>query len=69
MIRPSQYVCEVRKFKGKKLCECKDYELLQYMDWIRREIINKGNKLWPEMEEFLEMAKRYLEEPNDPNHK
>ncbi len=59
---PGDYVCKVKKFAGKKLSEIKDFEILNYIDWLK-----KNTKLeFPEQKEFVAFGEAYLRLINPP---
>lgn len=51
----SDYVIPLKKFAGKKLHEVQDFELLNYVDWIKKEGIIK-----PDFLEFIKHTEAYL---------
>lgn len=51
----SSYVIPLKKFAGKKLSEVPDFEILNYVDWIKREGITK-----PDFLEFIKQGESYL---------
>lgn len=60
---PSEYIIPLKKFLGKKLWELKDFEIINYMDWIKKEGITK-----PDYVNFLQKAETYLKkrDPSEP---
>jgi len=60
-LSPTEYVCQLGKFKGKKLSEIKDFEILNYMDWIKQEGLTK-----PDFHEFVRQGEKYLKAKQNP---
>jgi len=54
---PGSYICKVKKFEGKTLSSLKDYEILNYIDWLKANTELK----WPEQKEFISYGQAYLD--------
>lgn len=53
--KSNEYVIPLKKFAGKKLSDIPDYEILNYIDWIKREGITK-----PDFLEFIKQGEDFL---------